>query len=365
MFYRQIVLITCFFILSHCSKPSNHPLTSSGKGGVKKTYIKVQPATRYYKVRELTSEKEDEPFRYMYSFTGKDAKALGVYYKVSYNEYGQDIRSEYFINNVSQRYILSFYRSDHRLDRLEYYEKNKLISKISYTYKKDRLDRIITRVDGKKLFEYIYNYGDKGQLKYIRKLKQGEVTHTEYYDGGLKVSEERLNNLTLDFFYDSKGLLQQEKKYSSGEIIGFTHYQYNKKGDRIQVSFYDKDSNPHGRWLFIDGKGNLMFVKVYSRGKLQSVKKLLYDHRRRLVREEDWTNKKNFDYYYLYSYDSKGNQSRWEKRNARKKLLESVIYRYKKGKLLYRKHFKGRKLMNKELFKGGQWVREKTSKSVQ
>ncbi len=351
--------------MSHCSKPSDHPLTSSGKEGIKKTYTKVQPTTRFYKVRELTSGKDDEPFSYMYSLAGKDAKALGVYYKVSYNESGQDIRSEYFINNVSQRYILSLYRSDHRLDRLEYYEKNKLISKIAYTYKKDRLDRIITHVDGKKLFEYIYNYGDKGQLKYIRKLKKGDVTHTEYYDRGLKVSEERLNNLTIDFFYDSKRRLYKEKKYISGSIIGFTHYQYNKKGDRVQVSFYDKNSNPHGRWLFLDDKGNLRLVKIYSRGKLQSVKKLLYDGRQRLVREEDWSNKKNLDYYYLYSYDRKGNQSRWEKRNARKKLLESVIYRYKKGKLLYRKHFKGRKLIDKELFQGGQWVREKPSKPTQ
>ncbi|MDH5681190.1 MAG: hypothetical protein OEZ36_06370, partial [Spirochaetota bacterium] len=83
---------------------------------------KIEPYTKLYRVREILKGSDFRVFSYMYSLTESDLNRVGDYYKVHYNDFGREVRSEEFSGKDKNSETLLKYRPDHLLDMVERYE---------------------------------------------------------------------------------------------------------------------------------------------------------------------------------------------------------------------------------------------------
>ncbi|MDH5680725.1 MAG: hypothetical protein OEZ36_03995, partial [Spirochaetota bacterium] len=315
----------------------------------------IKPYTKLYRVREILTGSDFRLFSYMYTLSESDANRLGDYYKVYYNRFGREVKSEEFIRKEKRSVTRLKYRSDHLLDQVERMEGAVRIFVMKYLYEKQQLNRVVTYIGDKKLFESGFFYNKNGELDKVIELKLAKPLKTYYFKNSRQTSQTYAPNRKDEYFYTQDGLLKEEKHYSNNELKGSVRYFYNSNGDRIRVEFYDKDNQPNGRWMFLDDIGFVTSVKSYIAGKPQSSKKIIYNNTGLIIREDEFVNDKLI-HYYQYQYHQDGRRKRWDKYNPEKKAIEWEIYSYPAGKPMIKEYFVNDISVIKWEFKDGKWL---------
>ena len=164
-----------------------------------------------------------------------------------------------------------------------------------YEYAYDGSGRLINKKEYRNAtvtFEYVYEYGQAGEL----------VKSTRYFKDEI--------DLWREYDYDGFGYSVREKTYGAGENTGSSiEYVMDDSGNILGEFHYDQDElNFSTVGYMYDASGNL--AKVYH-GTYDNKIEYAYDASGNLLKETSYTNGR-FYHYNAYVYDSEGNLTRKE-----------------------------------------------------
>jgi len=147
------------------------------------------------------------------------------------------------------------------------------------------------------------------------------------------------NKLFSDVFASSKSLQSVDKEvviadYSynaNGDLLGFTEYEHDSKGNMTKFRNYDSNKELSG-YAEIEYDSNGNYTKIshyYANGKLLSCTNIEYDSNGHETKSNFYANTdEEFSSYTEYEYDSNGNQTKWREYTVSGELLDYAEYEY-------------------------------------
>ena len=172
---------------------------------------------------------------------------------------------------------------------------------------------------------------ENGLTKYNLKGKVKEVEEKEYsikkaFGETVKDELKRINN-KLEF--DLKGNLTQTTMYYDSTISSYYIYVYDRNGDNIEYSYYNKE----GEILWniqtnYEKKRVRSESKSYNRDSLRSITKYEYDNNDQLIKNSVYNLDGELQSYWLYEYDKEGNMIKITHKNAKEDIIEMIKRQY-------------------------------------
>lgn len=171
-----------------------------------------------------------------------------------------------------------------------------------YEYAYDESGTLINKKEYKNntvIFEYVYEYGQAGEL----------VKSTRYFKGEL--------DLWTEYGYDANGYLVQEKNYGAeGEIGSYIEYENDGFGNILKKVQYDPDGGFDSSTEYTyDASGNLMemdhYFKITPHYDHEDRMEYAYDASGNLLKETYYINNR-FANYNEYAYGPDGKLTRKE-----------------------------------------------------
>ena len=225
---------------------------------------------------------------------GKDAYKIELTYSKQYNSY---IGTGTYENDESHRYEI-FYNMDSKLDILNHYYIDDVISSVDYTFydngvrwQKDTYTRV-SGVDGP-IKTGTVMYDENGNPVSNEQYVNGELIATNEYKDGF---------VTKNTHYDFK---YPKDEYGKVKITGCTVTEYEQR--RItSIKKYDKDNNLTEYSVTVEDKPNHMKMEMRdSSDNLTGYSVFTFDRRHHLVGREDYDKNDKLTDTYEYFWAKK------------------------------------------------------------
>lgn len=171
---------------------------------------------------------------------------------------------------------------------------------------------------GELVWYHIYDYNELGQQSAV----------TAYNAEGNQISY-------MELEYDEEGRILKQNDYliETGEISGYTKYEYDSDGNRMKETFCSLDGTPEVYDVFeYDSNGRCTSYKRYDArdDRLQGEYSFEYDDQGREIRENwtDYLSSETVSGYDIYEYNSDGGRIKSSRYREDGTLIHYIITRY-------------------------------------